>query len=183
MLVAGNQSPRRWIQAILIANDRGLELDAGTVSLPIAAPADSFTFFGDAGYSWVKRGANREFIPGSILNVSITRPSVAAIIQTLKNRGQRISPFVKAVIRQHIQTGPNQLPDPNDAANILILNGAESSEQKAEKPHKIPKTYKTERYRLYHPEEAEHGQTQKKKGKQQRSQPQKNPLLDYINKK
>ena len=219
MLIAGNQSPRQWIQAILIAHENGLNLDAGCVSLKeetryaIEVPAESFMIFDNDNknekkyqYSWTNRGPHGKYIPGSILNITITRSAVAMVIQNIKQRGLRVSPYVKAILRLYFQVSKDnetQLPDKLDAANILSTNGINAeygiAEHNTEKNHRIPKTYKTERYRLYHPEEAKHGQKPKNQKRQDASLQEdnhekkessiqqnqqnrkKNPLLNYIN--
>lgn len=111
MLERSNQKPRRWIQAILIAKEFGLELDAGSV-----APAENL---GPSDiYSWTLRDDGK-YVPGSVLNISISRPIIRYIIEDLKKRGIKVSPFIKQSIRERIHIGANHPPDENAADDVL----------------------------------------------------------------
>ena len=116
MLQNAGQKPRKWIQAVLIAQEFGLPLHAGSVYVPPNRLSPS------KNYSWTTKGDNNEFVVGEVVNITISRPAIRAMVDDLKKHRVKISPFVKMAIRQHItelQIGPSMPPDEQAAENVL----------------------------------------------------------------
>lgn len=140
MLRQEGMHPRTWIQAVLLAEQAGVSLDAGGVYLPSKVPRQprsaSPPMFGDdtAGASpfspraqtpgWDKRGENGAFVVGSILTIRISRPVMLRVLSNLAGRHKKLSSYIKAILRKHIRhlaRGPNEPPDPDDIRDIFVL--------------------------------------------------------------
>jgi len=143
MLRAEKQSVSAWVQALLLAEDVGVDIDAGAVYVPEINPAVRLNIkpipaksvmFGDdtepkqtkpaIKFGWQIRGEAGEITAGSILSIRVTRPVIIALIDALKQTHKRLGPYIKAVIRKKIRTldrGPNIAPDESQIRDIFAL--------------------------------------------------------------
>lgn len=117
----------KWIAGMLAAWKMGQTLDAGGCSIPprrdnapaISRPTSGLLFgSGQASvsakrsYGWTVKGANGEYIVGSIINVSVARKEIQPILDELKQDGHQLAPFIKALIRSNMQVeAANRVPD------------------------------------------------------------------------
>lgn len=133
MLRENNQSIGTWVQALLIAEDLNIELDAGSVSKNqerksaqlslLYGTSDETTNGQKTG--WQIRGPQGEIIEGSILSIQITRPATSALLQKLRRNHKRVGPYIKAVLRKRIEvteTEPNRPPDKTILRDFFALN-------------------------------------------------------------
>ena len=57
------------------------------------------------GYGWQIRGPHREFIHGSVINISISKAEILPIIEEAWQNGHRLATFLKALIRKNLAYG------------------------------------------------------------------------------
>lgn len=137
MIRENGQSINTWVQAILLAEAVGENLDAGAVFIPKSKPkasSVSAAMFGDDRSSaeakekkssgWQIRGENGEIVAGSIISIRVTRPVMTALLDSLSQSHKRIGPYAKAVVRRKIRklgSGPDVPPDESQAQDIFAL--------------------------------------------------------------
>lgn len=57
------------------------------------------------GYGWQIRGPHREFIIGSVINISISKAEILPVIEEAWQNGHRLATFLKALIRKNLAYG------------------------------------------------------------------------------
>ena len=146
MVREDGQSINTWIQAVLLAEAVGENLDAGAVYVPKdKRRPPSSNVFGDYRQpsntkkkpvsGWQIRGADGEFVAGSIISVRVTRPVMVGLIDSLHHSHKRIGPYAKAILRRKIRkldSGPNIPPDESQIQDIFAL--ADAHQQPKSKP-------------------------------------------------
>lgn len=133
MLQSNQLNPATWVQAVLLAELAGQDIDAGGVYIaPPKKKASSLGLFGDdtvqkqetPTYGWNVRGFDGAYVPGSVFNLIISRPIILYVVNE-KLRGRRMmSRYLKAVLRKHIRkltTPPNEPPKYQNIEDIFIL--------------------------------------------------------------
>lgn len=154
LLQFNNLHRSKWVRGLLMAYTLGQPLYIGTVSPNKALVEKSqhrqtdsiLTGYGHSesfsaqkrdryGYGWHIRGANKEIIVGSVINVSIGKPDELTILREVKENGHQIATFVKALIRKNLCYGEQSLPP--DGMQLQQLQ-AEFVIQQAKVPLTIP---------------------------------------------
>lgn len=62
------------------------------------------------GYGWQIRGPHREFIIGSVINISISKAEILPVIEEAWKNGHRLATFLKALIRKNLTYGEQSVP-------------------------------------------------------------------------
>lgn len=123
-------SPATWIQAILLSEALGLDIDAGGVwvSEINARPRPGPLMFGDDRASnnanSNSSSPNKVFGPGNRLVIRVTRPIMLALLRDTAKKRSKIGPYTKAVLRKHIRklpSAPNQPPQDSQIQDIFAL--------------------------------------------------------------
>lgn len=119
MLQENGLSRATWVRGLLCAHSLGKPLSIGSISVNPPKPAtsipspitDTLMFgIGDSqapkkdkyGYGWQVRGPNKEFIVGSVANISISKNEVLFILDEVWANGHAVATFVKSLIRQSL---------------------------------------------------------------------------------
>lgn len=127
MLQENGMSRAKWARGLFAAYALSQPLDIGTITLtpapakPVPKPTDSNLLFGVGssqkdsgndryGYGWHIRGPNREFVQGSVINVSVRKDEVLPIINMVWSNGHQLATFFKALIRQNLKYGDKNIP-------------------------------------------------------------------------
>ena len=135
MLLENDCSPSTWIQALILSDICKQELDIGKIFLPVEIP-DFLKFDLDdtprkpdqrekLKWGWGVRGENKEFIPGSICSLVVTRPIMLYVFRhTLRDR-RFLSKYIKVTIRKHLvysESGHSEPPkEPEHISDVFIL--------------------------------------------------------------
>ena len=131
MLQENGLSRATWIRGLICAHSLGRPLMIGCISTnppeptkPEPKPANGQLLFGVGdsqaarkerySYGWQVRGPNREFIVGSIANVSISKNSVLPILDEVWANGHAVATFVKSLIRQNLAYASTPIPHSAD---------------------------------------------------------------------
>ena len=131
MLQENGLSRATWIRGLICAHSLGRPLMIGCISTnppeptkPEPKPANGQLLFGVGdsqaarkerySYGWQVRGPNREFIVGSIANVSISKNSVLPILDEVWANGHAVATFVKSLIRQNLAYASTPVPPSAD---------------------------------------------------------------------
>lgn len=119
MLQENGLSRATWVRGLLCAHSLGKPLSIGSISVkppksatPTPSPATDTLMFGVGdsqapkrdkyGYGWQVRGPNKEFIVGSVANISISKNEVLFILDEVWANGHAVATFVKSLIRQSL---------------------------------------------------------------------------------
>lgn len=119
MLQENGLSRATWVRGLLCAHSLGKPLSIGSISnklgtstAPTHKPAVDTLMFGVGdsqspkkdkyGYGWQIRGPNKEFIVGSVANISISKNEVLFILDEVWANGHAVATFVKSLIRQSL---------------------------------------------------------------------------------
>lgn len=133
MLQDNCMEPATWVQAALLAELAGQDLDIGGVYVPPPKKKSASTrLFGDdtvskelaPSYGWNVRGVDGAFIPGSVYTINITRPIVLFAIENCLSGRLMMSRYLRAILRKrirHLVQPPNELPKVQDIEDIFIL--------------------------------------------------------------
>ena len=133
MLQDNGMEPATWVQAALLAELAGQDLDIGGVYVPPPKKKPtSARLFGDdtapkepaPSYGWNVRGIDGAFIPGSVYTINITRPIVLFAIEDCLSGRLMMSRYLRAILRKRIRRlsqPPNELPKVQDIEDVFIL--------------------------------------------------------------
>ena len=122
MLQDNGLEPATWVQAALLAELAGQDLDIGGVYVPpTKKKSPSTRLFGDdtahkeasPAYGWNVRGLGGAFIPGSVYTINVTRPIVLFAIDDCLSGRLMMSKYLRAILRKRIRRllqPPNELP-------------------------------------------------------------------------
>lgn len=133
MLQDNGLEPATWVQAALLAELAGQDLDIGGVYVtPPQKKATSARLFGDDTapkesspvYGWNVRGLGGAFIPGSVYTINVTRPIVLFAIEDCLSGRLMMSKYLRAILRKRIRRllqPPNELPKVQDIEDVFIL--------------------------------------------------------------
>lgn len=146
MLVESGESPRTWLQAVLLADSLNFPIDIGTVYITPDIKKTSnlktgkYLMFGDdtvsnsgkekkkknkINYGWNIRGKDGEYVPGSIFCFNITRTALLPIIKNITDNYSNISSYVKAVLRKYLKTTSDEsaayIPDNTAIKDLFAL--------------------------------------------------------------
>lgn len=164
MLQENGLSRATWIRGLICAHSLGRPLMIGCISTNPPEPAkpepkhaNGQLLFGvgdsqaakkeQYSYGWQVRGPNREFIVGSIANVSISKNSVLPILDEVWANGHAVATFVKSLIRQNLAYASTPIPPSADElrATFTEFNIKQSKvkvpervERKRQKPGRRP---------------------------------------------
>lgn len=127
MLQKHGMSRAKWARGLFAAYALSQPLDIGTIALnPVSSvtpsnPTSSNLLFGVGssqkdnsndryGYGWHIRGPNREFVRGSVINVSVCKDEILPIVDMVWSNGHQLATFFKALIRQNLKYGDKNIP-------------------------------------------------------------------------
>ena len=196
MLKREGESPRTWIQAILLADSLNQSIDVGTVYVskkkqpkqgkPI--PPKHMMFGDDTidtskknkrSYGWNVKGKNNEYVSGNILSFSVSRATIIPVLDDIYSKCSNISSYIKAILRKYIKVTDNPesevLPDRAVVLDLFAMNSCpKAKDEKADKTSKISQSANNKNVNqtaMVNSEPAVKDEPKK----------QKNPLLQYIN--
>lgn len=133
MLQDNGMEAATWVQAALLAELAGQDLDIGGVYVPPSKKKSTSTrLFGDdtvskepaPAYGWNVRGVDGTFIPGSVYTINITRPIVRFAIEDCLSGRLMMSKYLRAILRKrirHLSQPPNEPPKVQDIEDVFIL--------------------------------------------------------------
>lgn len=158
MLNDNGESPRTWIQAVLLADSLNIDIDIGAVYIApekknMKPSSGKYLMFGDdtvkeskkkdkVNYGWNVRGSNGEFIPGSIFCFNITRPVIFPIIQNIFDKHNNVSSYIKALIRKYLKTTSDEsaayIPDDTVIKDLFALHSFKTEKKSVKRPKGNP---------------------------------------------
>lgn len=121
-------SRAKWVRGLFAAYAMDRPLSIGTIHVhaPLMAEPPKQTnspfLFGKGdsqnkpvksdhyGYGWQIRGPNREFINGSVINVSIQKAEILPVVEEAWRNGHQLASFLKALIRKNLRYGDETIP-------------------------------------------------------------------------
>ena len=128
MLTEKKLSPATWVQAVVLSEICGKELDIGSVYVPDKTNRPSTLMFGDdteeeeeekVKYNWATRGKNGEYVVGSVFTMKVTQPIMIYIFETVLNHRKKLGSFIKVMIRKHLRKTSRPMSEPpKNADNI-----------------------------------------------------------------
>lgn len=124
-----------WIQAILVAEIAGEDLNIGAIYTPPYEPPyplPNSNLLGDDTHlqkassksGWNVRGQNGKLKEGSILSIKVTRPIVQDAICIAKKTHNHLGAYIKTLIRKKLKNNPakiNLLPNKTDVFDLFVL--------------------------------------------------------------
>jgi hypothetical protein len=163
MLNDNGESPRTWLQAVLLADSLNIDIDIGAVYIApekknMKPSSGKYLMFGDdtvkesrkknkVNYGWNVRGGNGEFIPGSIFCFNITRPVIFPIIQDICDKHNNVSSYIKALLRKYLKTTSEEasayIPDNTAIKDLFALHSFKSEKKSAKLPKGNPTSVAT----------------------------------------
>ena len=133
MLQDNGLSRATWVRGLLCAYSLDRPLMIGCISTnppeppkpePAPKPMRNSLLFGVGdsqaskkdkyGYGWQVRGPNREFIVGSVANVSISKNEILPILDEVWANGHAVATFVKSLIRKNLTYSSTNVPPSSD---------------------------------------------------------------------
>lgn len=124
LLQENKQSRAKWARGLLCAYALHQKLPIGTINPnaplvkePAAPASDTTLLFGTGssqaetkrrdryGYGWQIRGPHREFIVGSVINISVSKAEVLPILDETWKNGHARATFLKSLIRNNLEYG------------------------------------------------------------------------------
>lgn len=121
-------SRAKWVRGLFAAYALQRPLPIGTVNIdaPLireeSSASDGQLLFGTGnsqaetakrdryGYGWQIRGPNREFIHGSVINVSVSKAEILPVLEEAWANGHQLATFLKALIRSNLEYGDTTIP-------------------------------------------------------------------------
>lgn len=152
LLERNHQSRSRWIQGLLAAYSLNRPLRIGVVDkrAPLVQngpdQGDTVPSSGHFAYGWHVRGPNREFVIGSVVNVSIRNDEIKTTLDEAWENGHKLAPFIKALIRQNLKVGDKDIPPKSDELNqvwsayLVKVNSVKTKRKKAMELSKLAAT-------------------------------------------
>lgn len=129
LLQDNHMSRAKWVMALFCAYAMEQRLPIGTINIhaPLiketAGPGPgSELIFGAGssqaevakrdryGYGWQIRGPHREFIQGSVINVSISKAEILPVLEESWRNGHHLATFLKALIRDNLNYDERAIP-------------------------------------------------------------------------
>lgn len=166
MLQKHGMSRAKWARGLFAAYALSQPLDIGTIALNPAPsvtspnPTDSNLLFGVGssqkdnshdryGYGWHIRGPNREFVQGSVINVSVCKDEILPIIDMVWSNGHQLATFFKALIRKNLKYGDKNIPPKFESlqkvySDFMVSQAAEKVSEEAPTRKKRPTKPKAE---------------------------------------
>lgn len=125
LLQENKMNRARWVQGLFAAYAMRKSLPIGTVNpyAPLIRNDETGESRGEGpmfglgssqseilkrdryGYGWQIRGPHREFIIGSVINISISKAEILPVIEEAWQNGHRLATFLKALIRKNLAYG------------------------------------------------------------------------------
>lgn len=162
MLQEHGMSRAKWARGLFAAYALSQPLDIGTITLhPVSSTTPSKTtdnnlLFGMGnsqkgnnndryGYGWHIRGPNREFVQGSVINVSVSKGEILPIVDMVWSNGHQLATFFKALIRQNLKYGDKNIPPKFESlqkvySDFMVSQATEKvSEDVPKRKKRIPK--------------------------------------------
>ena len=143
MLQENGLSRATWVRGLLCAHSLGKPLSIGRISnklgtsaAPTHKPAvDTLMFgIGDSqspkkdkyGDGWQIRGPNKEFIVGSVANISISKNEILYILDEVWANGHAVATFVKSLIRQSLTYDETAVVDHYSPQPVAAADNAQA---------------------------------------------------------
>lgn len=163
MLQKAEESPRTWVQAVLLADSLNCNIDVGTVYVqkkkipkPNKPTSARYMMFGDdtinnnkkpkRSYGWSVKGNNNEYIAGKVFCFSVSRAALFPVLDSIYARCSNISSYVKAVLRKYIKVTENEdeeiIPDKAVIQDLFALNTVRRNEECDVKTETLPQKQK-----------------------------------------
>lgn len=210
LLERNHMSRSQWVRGLLAAYSLGQPLRIGVVDkrAPLIRdkddPRDTVEPKGSFSYGWHIRGPHREFVIGSVVNISIRNDEIKATMDEAWENGHKLAPFIKALIRQNLKTGDKDIPPKQDEltrvwSEFLVKNNSIKTKRKKaqeleqppverpRKPRPVREEEPEEDWVTPKPREPKPGFTFRDPTPPKREEPSrtapglgKNPLLDQI---
>ena len=137
LLQENGLSRATWVRGLLCAHSLGKPLSIGSISTtpskqkaqPSKRTTDALMFgVGDSqapkkdkyGYGWQVRGPNKEFIVGSVANISISKNEVLYLLDEIWANGHAVATFVKSLIRQNLTYSENPVAPSSEELKAIF---------------------------------------------------------------
>lgn len=144
LLQRSGQSRSKWVRGLLAAYALGKPLQIGIIDrrAPLIRDGpmsgDTVSPEGRFHHGWHVRGPNREYVIGSVINVSVESSDIQDVLDEAWENGHRRAPFVKSLIRGSLKVGDKDVPPKPDTLRrvwseyLVSVNGKMTNRKKAQ---------------------------------------------------
>lgn len=147
-----HMSRAKWVRGLFSAYALKRSLSIGTINIhaPLVSPPPASRgeepLFGRGsshsetvkrdrfGYGWQIRGPGREFIHGSVINVSVSKDEILTIVDEVWKNGHQLATFLKALIRKNLVYGADNVPPDLEALQKIYSEFIVSQNSKKIRP-------------------------------------------------
>jgi len=152
LLARNNMSRSKWVRALLAAYSLRQPLRIGVIDkrAPLIRdkddPRDTISSSDLFKYGWHIRGPNREFVIGSVVNISIRNDEIKETLDEAWANGHMLAPFIKSLIRKNLKIGDQDIPPKLDEFNRIwaeYLVSVNSRETKRKREDRMAGTANT----------------------------------------
>ena len=200
MLQKAGESPRTWVQAVLLADSLKMDMDVGTVYVPkkktpqqLKTLSSRHLMFGDdtvdnkkrtkCTYGWSIKGQNNEYVADNIFCFRVSRAALIPVLDDIYARQSNISSYIKAILRKYIKVTETeqeaQVPDRTAMLDLFALNSIQKVDAFQIKTECEPKKQVNENS-INKPTVRDSAETVTDV-QDEKPAKSKNPLLQYIN--
>jgi len=125
LLERNHMSRTVWVRGLLAAYALDQPLRIGIVDkrAPLIRdkdnPSDTVTSKSPFQYGWHVRGPHREYVIGSVINLTIRNEELRTVLDEAWTNGHKLATFIKSLIRKNLKTGDKDIPPKMDEYNRI----------------------------------------------------------------
>lgn len=125
LLERNHMSRTVWVRGLLAAYALDQPLRIGIVDkrAPLIRdkdnPSDTVTSKSSFQYGWHVRGPHREYVIGSVINLTIRNEELRTVLDEAWTNGHKLATFIKSLIRKNLKTGDKDIPPKMDEYNRI----------------------------------------------------------------
>ena len=144
LLQRNGMSRSKWVHGLLAAYALGKPIQIGIVDsrAPLIRngpkSGDTVSSKGSFRYGWHVRGPNREYVIGSVVNLSVQNNEIKSILDQAWANGHKLAPFIKSLIRSNLKIGEKEVPPKPDTLRriwseyLVSINKEMTAKKKAQ---------------------------------------------------
>lgn len=144
LLQRNGMSRSKWVHGLLAAYALGKQIQIGIVDrrAPLIRdgphPGDTVSSKGSFRYGWHVRGPNREYVIGSVVNLSVQNSEIKSVLDEAWANGHKLAPFIKSLIRSNLKIGEKEVPPKPDTLKriwseyLVSINSKMTAKKKAQ---------------------------------------------------
>lgn len=147
LLERNHMSRTVWVRGLLAAYALEQPLRIGIIDkkAPLIRdkdnPSDTVTPKGSFQYGWHIRGPHREYVIGSVINLTIRNAELRTVLDEAWANGHKLATFIKSLIRKNLKTGDKDIPPKMDEYNRIwaeFLVSVNKNMTKVRKERELP---------------------------------------------